>query len=494
MHRPSLRPTLTNEVKKQGPAHFQKILNLWYAYNFFLASIKDGLAPFVSVYLVAYAGVSPGAAGLIWFVKDISQMVSQIPMGVFVDRTTHKKAFLVFFTLLTALLPVTIVFTQNIPFLIAKSVLEGIGSTGIMVFKGPFTLGISGHENFEHAAKHTEISEHGGSLVVFSIAGIIGYFCYPNVLPIFYVIGVFGSVAALCLVLMVPKENHLTVVNDDLARNSRHNIFVSEHPTEDDDKSPTNAYNFFKKGDIESKGDDDDDDEGGMSPSVVSSSSLTDPSMGILESESIWNIFITNPAMTFFTLSVFFFHFGNAAVLPLLGQVLAIEEGRNGIPFTAALIVIAQMSSMGGVYMFDFFANRGYTINVPIIIGFGAIIPRICCILFLLNFYQNPYALLATQIFDGLGAGVNGLGILRVTKTLTENTNRFGVVFSIATSGHACGAALSNLVSGYLVDLTSYEVAMATLLAPGVLCLIFLSVTKIQPPPTTTTIAFDGTR
>lgn len=394
-------------------------------------------------------------------------MVSQIPMGVFVDRTTHKKAFLVFFTLLTVLLPVTIVFTQNIPFLIAKSVLEGIGVTGIMVFKGPFTLGISGHENFEHAAKHTEISEHGGSLVVFSIAGIIGYFCDPNVLPIFYVIGVFGSVAALCLVLMVPKENHLTVVDDDLARNPRRNIFVSEHPTEDDDKST-------------------------MSPSGVSSSALTDPSMEILESESIWNIFITNPAMTFFTLSVFFFHFGNAAVLPLLGQVLAIEEGRNGIPFTAALIVIAQMSSMGGVYMFDFFANRGYTINVPIIIGFGAIIPRICCILFLLNFYQNPYALLATQIFDGLGAGVNGLGILRVTKTLTENTNRFGVVFSIVTSGHACGAALSNLVSGYLVDLTSYEVAMATLLAPGVLCLIFLSDTKIQPPPTTTTIAFDG--
>ena len=265
------------------------------------------------------------------------------------------------------------------------------------------------------------------------IAGIIGYFCYPNVLPIFYIIGVFGSVAALCLVLMVPKENHLKVVNDNLARNSRYtNISVSEHPTKDDDKS-TNGYNFSKKGDAGSKGDD--DDEGGMSPSVVSSNSLTTPSMEILESESIWNIFITNPAMTFFTLSVFFFHFGNAAVLPLLGQVLAIDEGRNGIPFTAALIVIAQMSSMGGVYMFEFFANRGYTINVPILIGFGALIPRICCILFLLHFFQNPYALLATQIFDGLGAGVNGLAILRVTKTLTENTNRFGVVSSIATTG-----------------------------------------------------------
>ena len=450
---------------------------------------RDGLAPFVSVYLVAFAGVSPGAAGLIWFTKDISHMVSQIPIGVFVDRTTHKKAFLVFFTLLTTLLPMTIVFTQNIPLLIAKSVLEGIGATGLMVFKGPFTLGIAGHESFEHAAKYTEMSEHSGSLVVCSIAGIIGYFVYPNVLPIFYVIGVFGSVSALCLVLMVPKENQRSVVNDDLARNSRHNIFDSCHsfPIElpvgkDRDElvqeEPGVRTATFKK-DIGSKGD---DDEGGMSSGVVSSSSPTAPSMEVLESESIWNIFITNQAMSFFTLSVFFFHLGNAAVLPLLGQILALEEGRNGIPYTAALIAIAQITSMGGVYMFDFFTNRGYTINVPIMIGFGALIPRICCILVLLNFSQNPYALLATQVFDGLGAGVNGLAILRVTKTLTENTNRFGVVFSIANSGWACGAAMSNLVAGYLVDLTSYEVAMAILLAPGVLCLIFLSMTKVHAP------------
>ena len=93
--------------------------------------------------------------------------------------------------------------------------------------------------------------------------------------------------------------------------------------------------------------------------------------------------------MTFFTLSVFFFHLGNAAVLPLLGQILALEEGRNGIPYTAALIAIAQITLMGGVYMFDFFTNRGYTINVPIMIGFGALISRICCILVLLNFLKT---------------------------------------------------------------------------------------------------------
>ena len=91
-----------------------------------------------------------------------------------------------------------------------------------MVFKGPFTLGIAGHENFEEAAKYTEMSEHSGSLVVCLIAGIVGYVTYPNVLPIFYVIGVFGSVSTLCLLLMVPKEKDHNLVDDDVARNSSH--------------------------------------------------------------------------------------------------------------------------------------------------------------------------------------------------------------------------------------------------------------------------------
>lgn len=42
---------------------------------------------------------------------------------------------------------------------------------------------------------------------------------------------------------------------------------------------------------------------------------------------------------------------------------------------------------------------------------------------------------------------------------------------------------MSNLEAGYLVDhLTSYEVAMAILLAPVVVCLIFLSITKVHAP------------
>jgi MFS family permease len=384
---------------------------------------RDGLAPFVSVYLVAFAGISAGDAGLIWFAKDIAQMVSQLPIGVLVDKTTHKKAFLVFFTLLTTLLPMIIIFTQRFSLLIAKSILEGIGATGLMAFKGPFTLGIAGHENFEEAAKYTEMSEHLGSLVVCSAAGILGYFTYPNVLSIFYVIGVFGSVSTLCLLSMVPKEKHPNIIDDDVARNSSG------------------------------------------------------------KSESIWNIFVSNKAMSFFALSVFFFHLSNAAILPLLGQILALEEGRNGIPYTSSLIVIAQITSMGGIYMLDYFTNTlGRTINVPIMIGFGALIARICCILVLLNHFRNPYALLATQVFDGLGVGVNGLAILRVTKTLTENTNRFGLVFSIVNMCWAFGGALSMLVAGYLVDLTRYEIALASLLAPGVLCLIFLSVTKVQAP------------
>jgi hypothetical protein len=513
--------------------------------SFVRFTTSDGLAPFVSVYLVAYADVSPSDAGLVWFTKDISQMVFQVPMGAFVDWTTHKKAFLVFFTALSTMLPIVIVFTQNIPILLVKSVFEGFAATSLKVFKGPFALGIAGHENFDDVSKHTENFEHAGSLVAGIIAGFIGYFLYPDVLPIFYVLGAFGVMATLGLLLMKEENQEeseffysdetaertegmkrsRSFLDDDMARNSRSSVVKKEEihkaasapnlssfardpkannikrsisvlmteeivatnePARDpkdkefssaaghpEDKESSSAASDPKDKHFSSAASDPKDEE--------LSSAAIDPEDKEL-SASLRSIFVEDPNMTFFCLAVFFFHLGNAAVLPVLGQVLALEDGKAGIPYTAANIAVAQLTSFLGVYMLDFFVKRGYTINVPTIIGFGALIPRVLIIIFVLRHSRNPYLLVSTQLFDGIGAGVNGLSIMRVTKVLTEGTNRFGVVFSVATLSQAAGAALSNLISGYLIDSFSYEFGFWFLLSPGILSVFFAFITKVESP------------
>ena len=420
-------------------------------------------------------------------------------MGAFVDYTTHKKAFLIFFTLMSTLLPMVIVFTQNVPILVAKSVLEGISSTSLRVSKGPFALGIAGHENFEAIAKHTEIFEHSGSLVACAIAGAIGYILYPNVLPIFYVIGAFGSVAIVGLCMMTGRRNFM---DDDLARNSPHHQRrrLPQLPPPQISLEPPPIENLTTK-QISSDDNDDDCEEIMEIDSAVQrdqdiekdpmrvDTNTTGTASGDptnenddQDSESLWTIFVHNRAMSFFCLSVFFFHLGNAAVLPVLGQVLALENKKSGIPYTASKIVVAQLSSFLGVYIIDSFVTRGFKINVPVMIGFGSLIPRVAIIILVLQYSRNPYVLIATQILDGVGAGVNGLSIMRVTKTLTEGTNRFGVVFGIANVSWGIGAALSNLITGYLISFWGYEVGFWFLLCPGFLSVFFMYVTKVAPP------------
>lgn len=420
---------------------------------------------------MAYAGLSPGEAGLIWFAKEISMMVFQVPMGALVDHTTHKKAWLILFTLICTLVPMTIVLTRSVPLLLVKSVVEGFAATCLRVFKGPFTLGIAGHENFEDIAKHTELFEHTGSLVSCAIAGVIGYVLYPNVLPVFYVIGAFGSLGAVALALMreekedpgSPNKNkRRCFLDDDVARNSRHaTAVITAALTKPVEESRTPE----QPEEIRS--------EEGAAETEATAAVYT---------ESLKTIFFKRKTMSFWALTVFFFHLGNAAVLPVLGQVLALDDAKAGIPYTASNVVVAQLSSFLGVYIMEWFVEKGFKINIPIIIGFGALIPRVVIILIILNYSRNPYALIATQVLDGIGAGTNGLSMMRVTKTLTEGTNRFGVVFSIVRVTEAVGSALSNLISGYIIGAHGYQAGFIFMMLPGFLSVLFMHLTKVEIP------------
>ena len=110
------------------------------------------------------------------------------------------------------------------------------------------------------------------------------------------------------------------------------------------------------------------------------------------------------------------------------------------------------MSSFLGVYIIDSFVTKGFKIDVLVMIGFRLLIPRVKIIIIVLQYSRNPYVLIATQILDVVGAGVNGFSIMRVTKTLTEGGKRFGVIFGIANVLWGIGGALSNIIAGYLIS------------------------------------------
>ena len=80
--------------------HYRVEHNLWHGraqlacFNFFGTVVKDGLAPFVSVYLVSALGWDPGRAGIVWFARDISKLIAQAPAGQLVDISEWKRTLL----------------------------------------------------------------------------------------------------------------------------------------------------------------------------------------------------------------------------------------------------------------------------------------------------------------------------------------------------------------------------------------------------------------
>ena len=137
---------------------------------------------------------------------------------------------------------------------------------------------------------------------------------------------------------------------------------------------------------------------------------------------------LENKDLRLYVGSSFFFHLGNAAILPLLSQVIALDSGRAGIPFTCGNVGIAQLSSIFATVAMGKSISSGHGYKVSVIAGYIIGVPLRCAvILVLIKYQQNPYALMATQVLDGVGAGTFGLSVPIYLKHLTAGTFVFKV-------------------------------------------------------------------
>eukprot|EP00985_Skeletonema_marinoi_P008447 scaffold3842_cov150-Skeletonema_marinoi.AAC.1 len=435
-HGPSLT---TKKVNDQ----ITTILRLILCFNFLIAPVKDGLAPLVSVYLVAEKGWDAGRAGIIWFTRDISALLCQTCVGGFVDGFENKRLLLILATASASIAASSMVFTQNFAFLIMKSIVEGVATCFITPCKNSVVLGLIGHEQFDEVAKANEIAHHAGSFLFIVIAGVVSFVLYPNNVGVFYIIGAGGLMACLSLLLMP--------------------LTISEGESDSDSSSSPSSIP------------DGADARGGRRssnrPGLSRTRSLIDQkSSRNLEGEEAtsYSSIIKDKNIAIFASSVFFFHLGNAAVLPLLSQTLAIESGRAGIPFTCANVAIAQISSMFATWGMGLALKRGIPYKIPLIVGYAFAVPIRCfAIVLLLKFWPNNYALLAMQLFDGVGVGTYGLSLTCLTNALTKGTGRFSFTLGFIITMHMVGAALSNLIGGYIVNLSSYIWGFISLGAVG---------------------------
>jgi MFS family permease len=159
------------------------------------------------------------------------------------------------------------------------------------------------------------------------------------------------------------------------------------------------------------------------------------------------------PLLMFVT-AISLFHFPNAAMLTLLGEKLALGNKGTETLFMAGCITTAQIVMVPMAVLVGHKADL-WGRKPSFLVGFAALPLR--GVLYTLT--QNPYVLVSIQVLEGIGAGIFGALLLIVTADLTQGTGRYNIAQGGASAVWGLGAALSNAVAGFMIDIAGYNIA-----------------------------------
>ena len=174
----------------------------------------------------------------------------------------------------------------------------------------------------------------------------------------------------------------------------------------------------------------------------------------------------------------------NAAMLPLSGEELALENMGRGTLYQAALIIVAQLVM---IPMAILVAKRGKDWGrKPIFLAAFLVLP-LRGVMF--TWWDEPYYIIAVQILDGIGAGIFGAMFILVISDLTRGTGHFNLVLGAATTLQGIGAALSPALAGVIAVADGFHSALFVLsgIAVVALAVFVLGVPETADIPDTVT-------
>ena len=177
-----------------------------------------------------------------------------------------------------------------------------------------------------------------------------------------------------------------------------------------------------------------------------------------------------------FAACVTLFHFANAAMLPVVGQKLALQDKNLGTSLMSACIVAAQVVM---VPMAMLVGAKADSWGRKPLFAAGIAVLALRGLLYTLS--DNMYWLVAVQMLDGVGAGIFGALFPVVVADLTRGTGRFNVAQGAIITVQSIGAALSTAAAGVIIVNFGYSAAFLCL---GVIAVVALALCLIAMPET----------
>lgn len=250
--------------------------------NFFLADVRGGLGPYVSVFLLTEAQWNQAQIGAVLTISGLIGISLHIPIGAFIDATRHKRGLLIAGIALLAAAAVAIERMPTWPVVLVADILMAVLGAVFAPTVAAITLGLVDPHRLPARFGRNAAFDRAGNLFIAGLVGLVGWHFSQH--AVFYLVPLFAAVTSL-VVLSIPRH----AIDHERARGSRSSS-----------KAP------------------------GVHPSG-------------------WGVLVARKPLLVLAGAAALFHFANASMLPLLGQKLALAHPGEETVLTSACIIVGQL-------------------------------------------------------------------------------------------------------------------------------------------------------
>jgi MFS family permease len=337
---------------------------------------------------LAAAGWNEQTVGIVLTGGGIAGILAQTPAGALTDRIHSKRALVACGVVALAVGALIIAAFPAFWPVMVAQTLIGVSSSVFGPTVVAISLGLVGRELFDRRQGRNQTFNSAGNVVAAVSMGLLGYFISNRAIFFFVVAFTIPTLAALASIRSAE-------IDYDVARGA------------DDGRQPKAS--------------------------------------GIL-------MLLEDRPLVIFLICAVLFHFANAAMLPLLGEMLSKGHGRASMMFMSACVVTTQvvvtfLASWSGI------KARQWGRKPLLLIAFGVLPIR--GVLYTLT--SSAPSLIAIQVLDGVGAAIFGVVSVLVIADLTRGTGRFNLTLGAVTTAVGIGAALSQSIAGGIVHRLGYD-------------------------------------
>jgi MFS family permease len=250
--------------------------------NFFLADVRGGLGPYVSVFLLTEAHWDQATIGAVLTISGIIGITLHTPLGALIDATRYKRGLLVAGVALLTASAVGIAQAPTLPVVLAADVVMAVAGAIFAPTVAAITLGLVQRQDLPSRLGRNAAFDRTGNLFIAGVAGFVGWWFGQR--TVFYLVPLFAVFFAFAL-LAIPAR----AIDNQRARGLNYADITA----------------------------------GAIAP------------LG-------WRVLIETKPLLVLAGAIALFHFANAPMLPLLGQKLALAHRGEETLLTAALIASAQ--------------------------------------------------------------------------------------------------------------------------------------------------------